>query len=105
MPRELPENLKYFLKNALKDSDDGYEYASELCRILNSDDCQLCLTSKEIESLRDFADEVKRDVGEINRYTEEKIQEIETRHFGKRGILGYLEGQQGGPDNKPVWPF
>ncbi len=103
MSREIPENLKYFIKNALKDSDDGYEYASELCRILNSDDCQLVLSGKEIEALREYAEEVKK-VGEINHYTEDKIREIESSHFGTRGITGYLSADHGSPQ-KPLWPF
>ena len=64
MERIIPEKLVNFFKNALKDVEDGYEYASELNRILNSDDCQGALSGKEIESLRDFADKVKK-VGEI----------------------------------------
>lgn len=103
MPREVPEKLLYFIKNALKDMDDGFEYASELRRILNSEDCQRTLSAKEIEAMRDYAEEVKK-VGEINHYTEEKIREIEREHFGSRGILGYL-GIDSGPVNKPVWPF
>lgn len=101
MDRVIPQKLLYFLKNAVKDVDDGYEYASELNRILNSDDCQTALNVKEIEALRDYADSVK-DVGEINHYTEEKIQEIEYDIFGNRGILGFL-GVGSAP--KPKWPF
>lgn len=103
MPREIPEKLMYFIKNALKDVDDGFEYASELNRILNSDDCQLSLTGKEIDALREYAEEVKK-VGEINHYSEEKIKEIESEHFGTRGMLGYLSADHGKPQ-KPVWPF
>lgn len=102
MPRDIPERLMYFLKNALKDVEDGYEYASELNRILNSDDCQAALTPKEIEALRDYADDVKK-VGEIDHYSEERIKEIEREHFGSRGILGYLGVAKEPP--KPQWPF
>lgn len=103
MARELPEKLLYFLKNAFKDVDDGYEYASELRRILNSDDCQRTLSGRELEALRDFAEDVKK-VGELNYYTEEKVKELEQEHFGSRGILGYLGVEPGAPQ-KPVWPF
>jgi hypothetical protein len=103
MQREIPEKLLFFYKTALKDLDDGYEYASELNRILNSDDCQRTLSSKEIDDLRDYADEVKK-VGEINHYTEVKIKEIETERFGTRGIMGYLSVDHGAPQ-KPLWPF
>jgi hypothetical protein len=103
MQREIPEKLRYFLKNALNDVDDGYEYSSELNRILNSDDCQLSMSSREIEALREYADEVKK-VGEINHYTEERIVEIERERFGSRGILGYLNADHGAPA-KPLWPF
>ena len=103
MEREIPEKLLYFLKTAVKDMDDGYEYASELNRILNSDACQSVLSEKEIEALRNYADDVRK-VGEINHYTEEKIKEIECEHFGSRGILGYL-GLESGPACKPLWPF
>ncbi|AUS96615.1 hypothetical protein CDQ84_18395 [Clostridium thermosuccinogenes] len=99
--REIPEKLLYFLKNALKDVDDGYEYASELKRILNSDECQRALTEREIEFLRDYADKVKS-VGEIDHYTEEKIKDIEREHFGERGIKGFLGIE---PCSKPQWPF
>lgn len=101
MNRDIPEKLLYFLKNGVKDVDDGYEYASELNRILNSDDCQRVLTEREIDVLRDYADKVKK-VGEINYYTEEKIKQIEWEFFGDRGILGFL-GVQSQP--KPQWPF
>jgi len=103
LSREIPEKLLYFLKNSIKDVDDGYEYASELNRILNSDDCQLALKGKEIEDLRSFGDEVKKSVGEINHYSEERIKDIEREHFGSRGILGYL-GVSDEP-SKPQWPF
>ncbi|NTV90223.1 MAG: hypothetical protein HGA22_07685 [Clostridiales bacterium] len=103
MSREIPDNLKYFIKNAISDSDDGYEYASELNRILNSDDCQQALSGKEIDALREYADEVRK-VGEINHYTEEKIKEIEDSHFGTRGISGYLKVDHGSPQ-KSLWPF
>ena len=103
MPREIPEKLLYFIKTALQDVDDGFEYASELNRILNSDDCQRALTGKEIDAFREYAEEVKK-VGEINHYTEEKIRELENEHFGTRGMLGYLKADHGAP-KKPVWPF
>lgn len=103
MDRELPGKLMYFLKNGVSDVDDGYEYASELNRILNSDDCQKALTPKEIEALRDFADDVKKSVGEINYYAEERLKQIEREHFGSGGILGYL-GVAKQP-SKPQWPF
>lgn len=102
MAREVPEKLLHFLKNAVKDVDDGYEYASELSRILNSDACQSALTRKEIDALREYADEVRK-VGEINYYSEEKIKAIEQEHFGSRGILGYLGVIKEAP--KPQWPF
>ncbi|NLK87614.1 MAG: hypothetical protein GX279_09000 [Clostridiaceae bacterium] len=103
MSREIPSMLMSFLKTALQDVDDGYEYASELNRILNSDDCQAALSPKEIDALREYADEVKK-VGEINYYSTERIREIEKEHFGERGIPGYLKADHGQPE-KPVWPF
>ena len=103
MSREIPDKLVHFYKIALKDMDDGYEYASELNRVLNSDDCQKTLSGKEISTLRDFADEVKK-IGEINHYTEVKIKELENEWFGSRGILGYLSADHGGPQ-KPLWPL
>lgn len=103
MAGTVPETLLNFLKNAIKDVDDGYEYASELNRILNSDKCQLALSNKEIEALRDFADEIKRSVGEINYYSEEKIRNIEIDRFGSRGILGFLGIDE--VKSKPQWPF
>ncbi|TYQ15373.1 UNVERIFIED_CONTAM: hypothetical protein Cloal_1820 [Acetivibrio alkalicellulosi] len=103
MAKRIPDKLKYFLKNGLEDFDDGYEYASELSRILNSDDCQQNLTSKEIESIRDFADDIKK-IGEFNYYSKDRVKEIETDRFGKSGIIGFLGGTL--EDNsKPVWPF
>ena len=102
MNGEIPEKLKYFLKTAIKDVDDGYEYGSELNRILNSDECQTALSGKQIESLRDFADKVKK-VGEINYYSEQKIKDLERELFGEHGILGYL-GEAVAP-SKPLWPF
>lgn len=101
--RKLPKKLEYFLKNALDDMEDGYEYASELNRILNSDDCQLELKSAEIEALRDFADKVKKNVGEFDYYTKQRVGEIEKEQFGNCGILGFL-GVAKKPE-KPVWPF
>jgi len=103
LSREIPQKLLNFLKNAVKDVDDGYEYASELNRILNSDDCQLVLKQREIEDLRSFADQVKKSIGEINYYSEERIKDIEREHFGSRGIVGYL-GVSNEP-SKPLWPF
>ena len=104
MLREIPDKLLIFLKNAVKDVEDGYEYASELNRILNSDDCQRALSSKEIDALRDYADDIRKEIGEIDHYSEEKIKEIEWEHFGQRGILGYL-GVIEYTKPKPVWPF
>jgi len=103
MSREIPDKLVYFYKTALKDMDDGFEYASELNRILNSDDCQNSLSGKEIDTLRDYADEVKK-IGEINHYTEVKIKELENQWFGSRGIMGYLHADHGSP-HKSLWPF
>jgi len=103
MSREIPNKLMTFLKTALEDVDDGYEYASELNRILNSEDCQTVLSPKEIDALREYAEEVKK-VGEINHYTTEQIQEIEREHFGERGIPGYLKADHGEP-GKSIWPF
>ncbi len=103
MSREIPNKLSAFLNTAFDDVDDGYEYASELNRILNSDDCQAALSPKELDALREYADEVKK-VGEINYYTRERILEIEREHFGERGIFGYLKADHGQP-GKPVWPF
>ena len=102
MAREIPENLKYFLKNALKDMDDGYEYSSELRRILNSDECQSSLRGGEIEKLKEYADETKK-VGEITYYTEERLRKIEEDFFGSDGIEGFLGIKS--PKEKPQWPF
>lgn len=102
MSRDIPEKLLYFLKNGIKDVDDGYEYSSELNRILNSDDCQLSLKSKEIELLREYSEKVKK-VGEINYYSQERVKAIETELFGTRGILGFLGALNAEP--KPQWPF
>ena len=88
MAREIPQKLIIFLKNAIKDVDDGYEYSSELNRILNSDECQTALTGKEIEALRDYSDKIKK-IGEINYYSEQKIKDIETEFFGGKGILDF----------------
>lgn len=103
MAREIPNKLLSFLKTAPDDVDDGYEYASELNRILNSDDCQAVLSPGETDALREFADEVKK-IGEINYYSRDRIAELERKHFGAGGITGYLKGDQGKPE-KPVWPF
>lgn len=103
MKRELPDKFLNFLRNGIKDMDDGYEYASEFNRILNSDDCQHVLSGREIEALREYADEVRK-VGEINHYTEEKIKDIEKEHFGSRGIQGYLH-VEASSEEKPHWPF
>ncbi|MCX7923370.1 MAG: hypothetical protein N3B21_15375 [Clostridia bacterium] len=102
MARTIPEKLIYFLKNGVKDVDDGYEYASELNRIVNSDECQVVLSGKEIDKIRDFTDSVKK-VGEINHYAEEKIKDIERDFFGSKGILGFLGLSV--EEKKPVWPF
>lgn len=105
MARNIPEKLIYFLKNALKDVDDGYEYASELNRILNSDDCQTSLNSMEINTLRDYAEKVKK-IGEINYYSEEKVKDIEREIFGSRGVLGFLSADHSsGVGSKSAWPF
>lgn len=101
MERKIPESLRLFLKNGIKDVDDGYEYASELNRILNSDDCQSALSGKEMELLRDYAEKAKK-VGEINYYSEEKIKDIEREIFGGNGILGFLGIIE---QQKPLWPF
>lgn len=101
MASEIPQKLVYFLKNAIKDVEDGYEYANELTRILNSDDCKLSLSSKEMEVLRDFADKVRK-VGEINHYSEERIKDIEIELFGRRGVLGFLSANN---LPKTQWPF
>jgi hypothetical protein len=101
LERVIPEKLLSFLRNGIKDVDDGFEYASELNRILNSDECQAIFKSKEIETMRDFADKVKK-VGEINHYTEERVKEIEIEHFGSRGIIGFL-GSSNFPESK--WSF
>lgn len=104
MAQTVPENLKYFLKNGLEDSDDGFEYASELNRILNSDECQLNLSPKEIQALKDFADDVKK-VGEFNYYSKDKVRNIEIDSFGNGGILGYLGDNSAGSESKIIWPF
>lgn len=101
MERSIPEKLMYFFKNALKDVEDGFEYSSELNRILNSDECQTSLKSKEIEILKDYSEKVKQ-VGEINHYSEIRVKEIEEEVFGHRGILGFLGVV---PTEKPQWPF
>ncbi|NLD47051.1 MAG: hypothetical protein GX660_07610 [Clostridiaceae bacterium] len=101
MKRKIPEKLIIFLKTAVKDVDDGYEYSSELNRILNSDECQASLSPKEIEKLKEFSERVKK-VGEINYYSEEKIKDIEKEIFGSQGIAGYLGISE---VTKPVWPF
>ena len=90
MTRDIPKNLEYFFKSALDDSDDGYEYASELHRLLNSDTCQLLLSSMEIEKLREFAEKIKT-FGEINYYTKNKIENLEKKIFGLEGISGFLK--------------
>ena len=102
MSRQIPENLKIFLKNGIRDLEDGYEYSSELNRILNSDECQESLSGKEIEKLRDYSEKVRK-VGEINYYSEEKIKNIELEFFGSQGILGFLGVSSESP--KPLWPF
>lgn len=101
MSRVIPQKLIMFLKNGIKDVDDGFEYCSELGRILNSDDCQLALTGKELDLLREYAERVKK-IGEINYYSEEKIKDIERDIFGSRGISGFLEIADA---PKPQWPF
>ena len=103
MSREVPAKLLSFLKTGVQDVEDGYEYASELNRILHSDECRHALTDKEIELLRDYADKVSR-LGEITYHTEERIKDAEREFFGDRGILGFL-GIKQAPQPKPVWPF
>jgi hypothetical protein len=100
--REIPQKLIIFLKDALKDVDDGFEYSSELYRLLRSDECQINLKEREIDTLREFADKVKN-IGEIDCYSEEKIKDIECEVFGNRGILGYLGVETLDPKSK--WPF
>jgi len=100
--RVIPEKLSNFIKNGIKDVDDGYEYGSELNRILNSDDCQRSLTPKEIDKIREFADEVKK-LGEITYYTEQRIKDIENEIFGSSGLAGFLGISKEKP--KPFWPF
>ncbi len=102
MEREIPQKLIIFLKTALKDVDDGYEYFSELNRILRSDDCQMVLKDREVETLREYADKVKN-VGEIDCYSEERIRDIECEVFGNRGVLGYLGVETN--EIKSKWPF
>jgi hypothetical protein len=102
MTRDIPEKLLYFLKNALHDVDDGYEYSSELHRILNSDDCQRALKTIEIETLRVYAEKAK-EIGEIDYYAEERLRAVELEVFGKRGIRGYLDAPH--EASKAVWPF
>jgi len=101
MDRTIPQKLLYFFKNGIKDSDDGYEYASELNRILNSDDCQHSLSGREIDLLREYADKVKK-LGELDYFTEEKIKDTEKELFGTRGILGFLGITI---QSNPIWPF
>jgi len=102
MSRLIPEKLQNFLKNAIDDVEDGYEYASELRRILNSDDCQRSLTARELDLLYEYAEKVKS-VGEITYYTKNRIKDIETDLFGSRGISGFLGIAP--EQSKPVWPF
>ncbi len=105
MALNIPEKLVYFFKNALKDVDDGYEYASELNRILNSDDCQTALSGLEIETLREFAEKVKK-IGEINYYSEERVKDIEREIFGSRGVIGFLSADHSkSASSKLNWPF
>jgi len=102
MERKLPYSLTDFLKNACSDMDDGYEYSSELNRILNSDDCQRVLTPVEIDKLREFSDIVRKNIGEFNNYTKERIKELETEILGAGGINRYL-GISEDPPHKTVW--
>lgn len=104
MERKLPYNLINFFKNAYSDMDDGYEYSSELNRILNSDDCQRALTPKEIDKLREFSDIVRKNIGEFNNYTKEQIKEFEKEIFGAGGINRYLGIAENAPQ-KPMWPL
>ncbi|HEY9062333.1 MAG TPA: hypothetical protein VIO64_17815 [Pseudobacteroides sp.] len=104
MAKCVPEKLIRFFKVMVKDIEDGYEYATELNRILNSDDCQHSLNSMEIETLRDYAEKVKK-VGEINYYTEARIKEIEREIFGTRGVLGFLNDHTSNSCPAASWPF
>ncbi|KNY24805.1 hypothetical protein [Pseudobacteroides cellulosolvens] len=104
MAKNVPEKLVRFFKDMAKDMEDGYEYATELNRILNSDDCQLSLNDMEIETLRDYAEKVKK-VGEINYYTEARIKEIEHEIFGSRGVLGFLSDHTSPSFPAARWPF
>ena len=104
MAKNVQEKIVRFLKDLAKDMEDGYEYASELNRILNSDDCQRSLNSMEIETLRDYAEKVKK-VGEINYYTETRIKEIEHEIFGTRGVLGFLADHTSPSFTATRWSF
>ncbi len=105
MANNVPEKLLKFFKDTVNDVDDGYEYATELNRILNSDECQLYLNPMEIDTLRDFAERVKK-VGEITYYTQERIKEIEQEIFGSRGVLGFLFADHTSFARPSVkWPF
>lgn len=85
----IPQKLDVFFKNACLDLDDGYEYSTELNRLLCSSECQEALSFNELDALRHFAEEVNK-IGEINHYSEERIKQLEIEIFGQRGVLGYL---------------
>lgn len=86
---KIPVSLENFIKNGKEDCDDGYEYASELNRILNSDICQQSLKQKDVDKLREFADEIRK-IGEFNNYTKDRIKNLEKDFFGSKGMLAYL---------------
>jgi|GEM_PF-683658 len=105
MANNVPDKLLKFFKDTVNDVEDGYEYATELNRILNSDECQMYLNRMEIDTLRDFAERVKK-VGEITYYTKERIKEIEQEIFGSRGVLGFLSADHTSYAQPSVkWPF
>lgn len=89
MAREIPEKLLDFLTNGVKQIFDGYEYSSELNRILNHLECKESLNDREIEVLRDFAEKVKK-IDDYDYYFDKRLKGIEEEFFGVRGILGFL---------------
>ena len=99
---KIPVSLENFIKNAFEDCDDGYEYASELNRILNSDLCQQNLKQTDIDKLRDYADEV-RNIGELNNYTKDRINDLEKDFFVSKGLLEYLTGDSKEDNNKKLF--
>lgn len=99
MAKYIPEKLVIFFENTSRTLDDGFEYSSELHRLLSTSDCQDALSSNEIEALRHFAEEVKK-VGEINLYTSQRVHNIEKEIFGQRGVLGYLSHRSSSSQNQ-----